>query len=550
MTDVSQAKRTLLRNSDRVNEIVSTFVKYGYSSWVVGVPDQYRNLLSGLSQPELLEMSDGERLSRACLELGVTFIKIGQVLSTRSDIVGPEVAAAMAELQGDVPPDPPEVVRETIREQLGDDVDNLVSGFEDTPLGSASVAQVHAATLHDGTEVVLKIQHQGVQDIIATDLDILEALAVLAEDADPDLALYRPVAIAAQLRRSLVAETNFLLEAANLRKFKENFAEEPDVEIPTPYPELSSERVLTMSRMAGDPLSKSIDSLGADGLAFVKRGADIYIEMIFRDGLFHADPHPGNIYVLPGNRIGLLDFGKVGRIDDDLQDVIDDVVVAALRWDVDGIVEGILSICDAPPTLDRKELRRDIVGWMDQYASAGIANTDMGGAADAADEILRRHRLFRPPDVALLVRTLVQLQGMLVETKVDITVTEVLSPYASQIAAKRFAPQRLARNIQRSARDWENLIDTFPVEVAAILEGVRKGQIDLPLNVRGLDRNVNRLVYAALSAALFSGSARLWANDVSPKVGGISLPGAVGTIAAGAFAVRLLRASKRAGGIG
>ena len=187
---------------------------------------------------------------------------------------------------------------------------------------------------------------------------------------------------------------------------------------------------------------------------------------------------------------------------------------------------------------------------MDQYASAGIANTDMGGAADAADAILRRHRLFIPPDVALLIRTLVQLQGMLVETQVDITVTEVLSPYASQIAAKRFAPQRLVRNLQRSARDWENLLDTFPVEVAAILEGVRKGQIDLPLNVRGLDRNVNRLVYAALAAALFSGAARLWANGVAPKVRGVSIPGAIGTVTAGAFAVRLLRASKRAGGIG
>ncbi len=548
--DVAQAKRTLLRNSDRVKEIVRTLTKYGYSSWAVGVPDQYRALATKAVDPELLQLSDGERLRRACLDLGVTFIKIGQVLSTRSDLVGPDIAAAMALLQGDVPPDPPDVVRSIIREQLGSEVDELVQSFGETPLGSASVAQVHAATLHDGTDVVMKIQHEGVHDTIVQDLDIMEALAVLAEDADPDLALYRPVAVTGQLRRSLLAETNFLLEAANLRKFNENFSGEPDVEIPTPYPELSSERVLTMTRMPGAPLSKSMDDLGPGGLSFVKRGADIYIEMIFRDGLFHADPHPGNIYVLPDGRIGLLDFGKVGRIDPDLQDIIDDMVVAALRKDVDGMVDGILRICDAPPTLDRKELRRDISGWIDQFATAGIANTDMGGAADAADAILRRHRLFIPPDVALLIRTLVQLQGMLVETGVDITVTEVLSPYATQIAAKRFAPQRLARNVQRSARDWENLFDTFPVEVAAILEGVRKGQIDLPLNVRGLDRNVNRLVYAALAAALFSGSARLWANNVAPRVGNVSVPGAVGTVAAGAFAFRLLRASKRAGGIG
>lgn len=548
--DVAQAKRTLLANSDRVSEIVGTLARYGYSSWAVGVPDQYRAVVSRFAEQDLLDLSDGERLSRACLELGVTFIKIGQVLSTRSDIVGPEVAREMAQLQSNVPPDAPAVVRQTIRDDLGRDIDELVASFDDEPLGSASIAQVHGAVLEDGTEVVLKIQHAGVLETIVQDLDILEALAVLAEDADPDLSLYRPVAITAELRRSLLAETNFMLEAANLVRFNENFEDEPDVVIPVPYPELSGQRVLTMSRMEGSPLSESIGSLGSSGVAFVKRGADIYIEMIFRDGLFHADPHPGNIYVLPNDRVGLLDFGKVGRIDPDLQDVIDDMVVSALKRDVDGVVDGIVRVCDAPPTLDRKELRRDVASWIDQFASAGIANTDVSGAADEADAILRRHRLLVPSDVALLIRTLVQLQGMLVETGLDITVTEVLAPYASQIAAKRFAPKRVLRNVERSARDWQNLVDTFPVEVAAILEGVRKGQIDLPLNVRGLDRNVNRLVYAALAAALFSGSARLWAQNVAPRVGGVSVPGAAGTIAAGAFAVRLLRASKRAGGIG
>lgn len=548
--DVAQAKRTLLANSDRVSEIVGTLARYGYSSWAVGVPDQYRAVVSRFVEQDLLDLSDGERLSRACLELGVTFIKIGQVLSTRSDIVGPEVAREMAQLQSNVPPDPPAVVRQSIRDDLGTDIDELVASFDDEPLGSASIAQVHGAVLEDGTEVVLKIQHAGVLETIVQDLDILEALAVLAEDADPDLSLYRPVAITAELRRSLLAETNFMLEAANLVRFNENFEDEPDVVIPVPYPELSGQRVLTMSRMEGSPLSESIGSLGSSGVAFVKRGADIYIEMIFRDGLFHADPHPGNIYVLPNDRVGLLDFGKVGRIDPDLQDVIDDMVVSALKRDVDGVVDGIVRVCDAPPTLDRKELRRDVASWIDQFASAGIANTDVSGAADEADAILRRHRLLVPSDVALLIRTLVQLQGMLVETGLDITVTEVLAPYASQIAAKRFAPKRVLRNVERSARDWQNLVDTFPVEVAAILEGVRKGQIDLPLNVRGLDRNVNRLVYAALAAALFSGSARLWAQNVAPRVGGVSVPGAAGTIAAGAFAVRLLRASKRAGGIG
>jgi ubiquinone biosynthesis protein len=330
----------------------------------------------------------------------------------------------------------------------------------------------------------------------------------------------------------LLAEANFLLEARNLAKFRENFADEPDVVIPEPFLDLCSERLLTMSRMAGQRLSKVIDDLGADGERFIRRGADIYVRMIFRDGLFHADPHPGNIYVLPGGEIGLLDFGKVGRIDDELQDVIDDVVVSALHQDVDGVVAGILRLCDSPPTLDKKALRRDVADWIEQYGSVGIAATDMAGASEAGDKILRRHRLMVPSDVALLGRTLTQLQGLVMQTGYDITLAEVLQPYTGMIAAKRFAPKRLMRRAQRTVRDWETLADTFPVEVAAILEGIRRGQIEVPLTLTGLDRNVNRLVYSALAAALFSGSARLWASKVPPRIGDVSIPGAFGTLLA------------------
>ncbi|MDJ0952336.1 MAG: AarF/UbiB family protein [Acidimicrobiia bacterium] len=550
MTDVAQARRVLIANSDRVSEIVSTLAKYGFSSWAAGVPDKYQSLLTRLTDPDLTAMSDGERAVRVCEELGTTFIKIAQILSTRSDLVGEEVATALASLQADVPADPPHVVRETIEVEIGEPLENRYASFDEQALGSASIGQVHAATLHDGSEVVIKVQHAGIRKVIETDLDILEALAVLALNHDPELASYRPVEIAAQLRRSLLAEANFLLEARNLAKFRENFADEADVVIPEPFPELCTERLLTMSRMGGQRLSNVIGDLGPEGEGFIRRGADIYIKMIFRDGLFHADPHPGNIYVLGDGMVGLLDFGKVGRIDDELQDVIDDVVVSALRHDVDGVVAGILRVCDAPSTLDRRALRRDVADWIEQFATAGIAATDMSGATNAIDGILRRHRLVIPSDVALLGRTLTQLQGLLVETGYDITLTEVLQPYASVIAAKRFAPRRLLRRAQRTARDWENLIETVPVEVAAILEGVRAGQIEVPLEVKGLDRNINRLVYSALAAALFSGSARLWASKVPPRINDVSIPGAVGTLLAGAFSYQLLRSSKRAGGIG
>ena len=551
MTDTATAKRTLLKNSSRVKEIVQTFAKYGFASWTVGVPDRYESFLEQFSTPELLHMSDGERVRMICLDLGTTFIKIGQLLSTRTDLVGKDVATALASLQGDVPPDPPDVVRDTIVSELGRPADEVFAAFDDTPLGSASIAQVHAATLRDGTEVVLKVQHPDIRELIEQDLDILEALAVLAADKDPDLALYRPVEIVGQLRRSLLAETDFTLEASNLSRFGKNFAGEPDIVIPKPYMEYTTRRILTMSHLDGVPLSSVIGDLGPSGEAFVRRGADMYVEMIFRDGLFHADPHPGNIYVIENaTKVGLLDFGKVGRVDEDTQDMIDDVVVSALTRDSDGITSAVIAMCDPPPGLDRNALRRDLTDWMDRYASGSFGTTDVGGALDAVDEILRRHRLFVPPDIALLGRTLAELQGMLAETGYDVSIGEVLRPYGSMIASKRFAPKRMLRHAKRTAREWEHLADTLPGDIAAILQGIRSGRIDVPLTVDGLDRNVNRLVYAALAAALFTGSARLWSTRVPPRVGDISVPGAIGTISAGIFAIRLLRSARRAGGIG
>lgn len=542
---------TLLRNRTRVEEIVRVLTRYGFASWVAsGVPEGLRGRAAALADPEILELSNEERVRLVCTDLGTTFIKIGQVLSTRADLVGAEVAEALESLQADVPADPAHVVSATIRDGLGAAVDELFDSFSESPLGSGSIAQVHAATLPGGQEVVVKVQHAGIGDLIEADLDILEALASLLEANDPQMAVYRPVAVVGQLRRSLLAELNFGLEAANLAAFSENFADEPDVVIPTPYPEVSSSTVLTMSRLDGPPLTKEIDNLGDRADGFVRRGADVYIEMIFRDGLFHADPHPGNIVVVDGSRVGLLDFGKVGRIDTDTQDVIDDLVAASLAEDLDGVMDGIVRLCDPPPTLDRAALRADMVGFIEQYVRVGAANLDMGGLSDAATAIMRRHQLFLPPDVALLIRTLTQLQGMLVQTGVDITVTEVLTPYAAMIAAKRFAPARMLREARRTTRDWERLVEALPVEVTAILQAVRSGQLDVPLRLEHLDRNVNRLVYAIIAAALFSGSSRMWSANVPPVVGSVSLPGAVGTLSAGYFAAKLLRASRRAGGIG
>lgn len=243
------AERTLLRHSGRVSHIVEVAGRYGYAEWVAGaVPDSLRGPAQLIADDRVASLTAGERLREAFTELGTTFIKIGQILSTRPDIVGPDVAAELAKLQADVPANPSDEILAEIEQEFGRPASRVFAEFDDEPLASASIAQVHAALLHDGTGVVVKIQHPGIDDVVRADMEILAAIATIAARRSRDIALTNPGAVVADLRRSLVAELDFLREANNLARFRKNFAEEPDVVIPEPDGSLTTRRVLVMSR--------------------------------------------------------------------------------------------------------------------------------------------------------------------------------------------------------------------------------------------------------------------------------------------------------------
>jgi ubiquinone biosynthesis protein len=265
-----------------------------------------------------------ERVRLAFTELGTTFIKLGQVLSPRPDLAGPEIARELARLQADAPADPPEVIHAMIEAEFGKPVKALFAHFEDTPLASASVAQVHRARLKSGEEVVVKVQHQGIADKILPDLDILAGLAELAEKHSAQIRAYQPSAVVRQFRRTLLRELDFGFERRNLEEFAHHFAEDTTVHFPKAYEELSTKRVLTMERLDGvlGNDSKALAACGGDLNEFARRGATMYLQMIFRDAFYHADPHPGNLMLLPGVVVGVLDCGMVGRLDEELAEAI------------------------------------------------------------------------------------------------------------------------------------------------------------------------------------------------------------------------------------
>jgi ubiquinone biosynthesis protein len=570
---IGAALRTLAVHRARVQQIVGVLGRYGFAHW--SASPAYRHLSDAVPwikdvaggagpwasssdgtrgrRPSGSAMSDGERLRRALTELGPTFIKLGQVLSTRIDLVGPDIAAELAALQTDAPADDAATVRAIVARDLGRPVEEAFARFDDEPIASASIAQAHAAALHDGTEVVVKVQHAGIRQLVEQDFAILDALARVVEQHDADLALWRPRATLAQLARTVTAELDLVREAVTLARAGANFAAEDDVVIPTPYPELSGPHVLTMSRVDGRTLAEIAQDPAIDRRALALRAARIYLDMIFRDRLFHADPHPGNVIVAEGERgpvFCIIDWGAVGTVDTGLQDKLEGFTVAAATEDVDGVVDGILEIVTAPAKLDLDALRLDVSDWLEAYGSGDVQAVDVAAAIEDLSRIVREHRLRLPANVALLGKTLLQLQGDLIVVGADLRLPEALDGYLQELVRQRMSPKRLARHARRTAKDWDRFIAQAPRELTAILESVRMGELDVPLRIESLDRTVNRLVHGILAAALFSGSTQMWARGTPPQTRGrVSIPGAVGTIASAAIAIRVLRASRRSGGL-
>lgn len=542
----------LVRNASRFNEVVGVALKYGIAPWLSNVKaDWVQQQLRSSGGEQLSRLSEPERVRLALTELGTTFIKLGQILSTRADLVGPEIAEELTELQSSTPPDTPEQVIETITEALGDHPEVLFRAFEPEAMASASIGQVHRATLHDGTGVVVKVQHQGIETRVHNDLEILIELAKLAETYSPELAQYNPVATANEFRETLLDELDFTREQKNLLRFARNFEDEEGVFFPTPHLALCSRRVLTMDALEGISVSRRdlLEQSGFDLTDIARRGAEMFLQMVFRDGFYHADPHPGNLMVLQDAVIGVLDCGMVGRVDEALRDQIEDLLIAAIDKDPDRLMDAVVELGELPADFERARLRSDLVEFVEEFGSQSIDDFDLSGALNQVTAIIRAHHILLPSRVSLLIKMLVMLEGTAQQLNPAFNIIELLEPYRFEAIKRRLAPKRLWRKLQNSHRDWSRLVETLPGDIADILNRMRRGRFDVYLEHRRLDSIVNRLVLGLLTSALFVGSTSLLSNAVKPLYRGVSLPGIVGCLAAIYLGLRLIHAIRKSGNI-
>ncbi len=546
------------RNLRRGTEIISILSKYGLADWLSHTNIEFvKDQIKARDGEALARLTRETRIRMALTELGPTFIKLGQLLSTRPDVVGVELAEELKQLQTNVRADPPATVRAIIEAELGEPIDDIFLQFSDEPIASASIGQVHKARLRSGEYVVVKVQHAGIASVVHEDLEVLAALAQLAERL-PEFAPYRPSATVAEMARTVRRELDFGREERNLHQFAVLFKDDPTLRIPTPYTEYCTPRVLTMEMLEGRKLSEAelLRRAGFDVDFIARRGAEIYMEMIFTHGFFHADPHPGNIVLLPGNVIGLLDFGMVGRIDERMREDIEELLMAIVNQDVSLLTAVIMQLGDAPPHLDERALSRDLADFVGQYAGVPLEQFDLSGCLNEMVEIIRRHQIHLTPQVALLLKTLVTLEGTAKLLSPKFSIMEVLQPYHKRMLLRRLSPVRRWRKLRRIAYEVEQLVEVLPRLMIDLLEQVRTGKFDVHLEHRGLEPSVNRLVCGMIASALFLGSALMLSQQVTPLLfptttflgmHRVSVLGLTGMIASVLLGLRLFWAINKSG---
>ncbi|MFF1878986.1 ABC1 kinase family protein [Leifsonia sp. NPDC058230] len=533
---MSDVAGVMVRQRHRISEIARVLRRYGFArlaanaAAATGESGSARaSFAERNADPALVQMSAGARLRSALSELGTTWIKFGQMLSLRPDIVGVDVADELSKLQAAVPADAPGLAEKRVAGALGMPVADAFATFESDPMASGSVAQVHRAILDDGTPVAVKVLHDGAEERVVSDLELMSALATFAEANDPELARFSPTTLVAEFDTMMRAAIDLTQELDSLKTFRANFAEEPDVLIPKPYPERSAKQVLTMELMTGRPFADraALERDGWDVDALSRRASDIYLEMVFRDGIYHADPHPGNFLLPDPEHIAILDFGDVGRLTGARKEQLEDLLLAVSKRSVDGVTDAVIEITDAPADVDVNALRGDIDLWLSRYLKGSVADLDTSGMLRSGSALLRKHRLTFPSDLALLFRVLLRLQGLGQRLGTSQSITDLLEPYLRRMTLERLDPRRLAHRLVRATKSWERLLTSLPDDVRKVFGQLRAGTVAVDFKVHDTDGSVPQLVDGILASASILAASQLLSRKTGPLIAGVSVPGAV-----------------------
>ncbi|HXY73799.1 MAG TPA: AarF/ABC1/UbiB kinase family protein [Dehalococcoidales bacterium] len=455
--------------------------------------------------------TSAERTRMALEHLGTTFIKVGQILSTRTDILPAEYTQEFARLQNSLTPLPMNVIEESIQKELGKPVKELFASFEEVPLGVASIGQVHGAKLLDGTEVVVKIQKPHVPEQVAEDLDILHQITETASKQWKYSNEYDLPRIIEEISEALKDEINYIREAHNAEHFAEFFKSEPMIHVPKVFWKYTTPRVITLERVRGIGILdvKSLTAAGFQRSQLAHQVVNLWTRMIFEDYIFHADPHPGNVFVESDGRIGLVDFGMTGTIDEEVRERLVAAVKAILDRDVDGLIDSLIDLGALARGGTSDNLRSDLKHLMGHYP-VGAPDLHMSANMGELFNVIRRNHVQLPANTFLLLKTMAMVQslGRGLDTKYDFFGS--LQPHIEKLYNDRFSLTALLHRLPAAAVEMVKLSAGFPKRLLRIVKSMERGELNIKTDVSGLERHlehleriVNRLIIGILLSSLF-----------------------------------------------
>lgn len=551
-----------IRSLRRYGVILGVLVKYGFGHIVEQLNLSYylrldrrlfsRNRLSS----DLERLSPQVRMRLAMEELGPTFIKLGQLLSTRPDLIPHEYTDEFGKLQDQAAFVPVEQIRTQIALDLKRPVETLFADFSDLPLAAASIAQVHRARLLTGEEVAVKVLRPGVEELVATDLDILMGLAHLLERHMPAVAVYEPSTIVKEFRRTLKRELDFTREGHTINRFAANFAGDPTIRFPNIFWTHTGTRVLTLEFIDGIKVSdfEKLELAGYDRKIIARNGAETFLRQVLTHGLFHGDPHPGNIFVLPGNTICMLDFGMVGRLGDELKQYLAELLLGILSRDPDRIISQLLYSGELAEEVSMRALKRDLTDFIDDYSEIPLQELNTGRMLGDFVDILVHYRIKFPADFMLLIKALVTMEGVGRRLDPDFNMIGHLKPFMERLVRERTSAGNLTREAGHLFSTYSSLIRNLPRDIKELLNRINRNKFKIDLEHRGLDRLItdidkssNRLSFSLLIAALIVGSSLIMQTEKGPMLFGFPMLGFLGYSIAAALGLWLAIAILRSG---
>ncbi len=545
------------RDMGRLNDIAGVLIRHGFGDSVrrLGLADRLERAGHALKWEHAADLARIEppvQVRLALEELGPAFVKLGQILAGRADLFGPEWIAEFEKLHNHVPAVPFEQLRPQLREDLGGEPEEVFARFDTEPLAAASIAQVHRAQLKDGTEVVVKIRRPGITAVIEADLRLLGRLAALVEAEMPALKPYHPQQLVRELVKSLRRELDLAGECRHAERIAANMAPLPWIVIPRVHWAHTGERVNVqdfVGGIPGDRLDQLTPEAGFDRTLLAQRGARAVLKMIVEDGFFHADPHPGNVFYLPGNGIAFIDFGMVGRLSERRREELLQLLLGLVERQAPAVADVLMDWTGDSHGINLGQLETEIEAFVDQYHGTPLAKLSLGQMLADVTTLLREHHLGLPPDLALLIKAFISLEGMGRGLDPGFHMATEATPMLRQVLRARYQPEVLAGRAWKTLRRTLAVAEQLPHDVSRLLRNARRGHLSVGIELAHLkrvgdqvDRAANRLAMALIIAALIIGSSIVMTVKGGPTLMGLPLFGFLGFTGAMLGGVWLVRA--------